>query len=37
MMDLALARHARRKLDGPVREMESLHATAALFRSHPDY
>lgn len=35
--DLVLARHARRKLEGPVREMESLHATAALFRSHPDY
>jgi hypothetical protein len=35
---LALARHPRRSpaLQG-VREMETLHATAALFRSHPDY
>jgi RNA polymerase sigma factor (sigma-70 family) len=34
---LALARHPRRGLAEGVREMEALHATAALFRGHPDY
>lgn len=34
---LSLARHPRRPLAQSVREMESLHATAALFRSHPAY
>jgi RNA polymerase sigma factor (sigma-70 family) len=34
---LPLATHPRRALATSVREMESLHATAALFRSHPDY
>jgi hypothetical protein len=34
---LVLAKHSRRELAARVREMESLHATAALFRSHPEY
>src|SRR5262249_53343999 len=34
---LALARHPRRELQARVREMEALHATAALMRSHPEY
>lgn len=35
--NLALATHPRRELAARVREMEELHATAALMRSHPDY
>jgi RNA polymerase sigma factor (sigma-70 family) len=34
---LVLAKHSRRELAARVREMESLHATAALFWSHPEY
>jgi RNA polymerase sigma factor (sigma-70 family) len=34
---LVLAKHPRRDLLSGVREMDDLHATAALFRSHPDY
>jgi len=34
---LVLADHPRRDLADRVQEMESLHATAALFRSHPKY
>lgn len=34
---LVLAKHSRCELAVRVREMESLHATAALFRSHPEY
>ena len=34
---LVFARHPREKVGEAVREMEDLHATAALFRSHPQY
>jgi len=35
--ELALAAHRRRELEAPVREMEQLHAAAAVMRSHPRY
>jgi len=34
---LRLVHHPVSNVAGKVREMEALHATAALFRSHPDY
>ena len=35
--NLRLARHPVGSVAGEVREMEALHATAALFRNHPPY
>jgi RNA polymerase sigma factor (sigma-70 family) len=35
--ELTLAAHRRRELETPVREMEQLHAAAAVMRSHPRY